>query len=364
MAEDKAWYESLLEADKVPDFLIRYGIRCQLAQKLRIESRAGVESQQSYLSDLLNRLKTGDIAINTCDANEQHYEVPTEFYQLVLGKRLKYSSGYWPAESTTFDESEEAMLRLYCERAGIEDGQSLMDLGCGWGSLSLYLAEKYPNSEILALSNSATQRAYIEQTAREKGFTRLRVETADINVFQTERRFDRILSVEMFEHMRNYEKLLSKVSDWLNPAGKLFVHIFTHQRFAYPFEADNKNNWMARYFFTGGMMPSQNLLLHFQNDLSLDQRWSVNGKHYQKTCEAWLARMDNHKTRIMQIFQETYGEKDSLKWWVYWRVFFMACAELFGYKGGSEWFVSHYLFSPHPQKVNQSPAFSAQANSN
>lgn len=350
MSAKTAWYEGLLSKNLVPDFLIRAGIRLQLANKLRIEKRGGIEDQQDYLSGLVRELRSGPVAVNTADANEQHYEVPTEFYRLVLGRHLKYSSGFWK-DGDTLDSSEARMLELYCERAKLQDGQVLMDLGCGWGSLSLYLAGKYPASSILAVSNSSTQRAWIEAEAARRGLQNLKVETCDINVFETAQRFDRILSVEMFEHMRNYERLLEKVSGWLKPDGYLFVHIFTHRNFAYPFQSDNPSNWMARYFFTGGMMPSEELLLYFQRDVRLLERWRVDGRHYQKTCEAWLSRMDANRERIMEIFRETYGADQALKWWVYWRIFFMACAELFGYHGGSEWSVTHYLFAPQSQNL-------------
>jgi cyclopropane-fatty-acyl-phospholipid synthase len=257
---------------------------------------------------------------------------------------LKYSSGYWKEKETNFADSEREMLRLYSERAKLRDGQKMLELGCGWGSLSLYLAETYPNSQIVAVSNSTTQKQFIDEQARTKGFKNLKIITCDINTFEIDEKFDRILSVEMFEHMRNYERLFEKIGGFLKDDGLLFVHIFANKKYAYPYESDNPNNWMARYFFTGGMMPSEDLFCHFQKNISLKQRWRVNGKHYQKTCEAWLAKMDLNEEKVMPLFKETYSEPEALKWWVYWRVFFMACAELFGYSDGNEWFVAHYLF--------------------
>lgn len=340
----KAWYEKYLEKNKIPDSWIRSAIRWQLKNKLKIESRDGEKSQQLYFKNLLQKLSQGPIAIHTSEANEQHYEVPTEFYKIVLGPRLKYSSGYWANERTTFEESEMMMLQLYSERAQLQDGQKMLELGCGWGSLSLYLAETYPQSEITGVSNSATQKAFIDAEIKKRNLKNLKIVTCDINELELQDSFDRILSIEMFEHMRNYKKLFQKAAKFLKENGLLFVHIFSHKKFAYPYESDNPNNWMARYFFTGGMMPSDELFFYFQEDVSLRKRWRVNGQHYHKTCEAWLGKMDLNQEKIMRIFEETYGHHDALKWWVYWRIFFMACSELFGYEKGNQWAVTHYLF--------------------
>lgn len=347
-----AWYEYFLEKNKVPDSVIRFAIRKQLKNKLKIESRDGDKSQRLYFQSLLTTLSQGPIAINTQDANQQHYEVPTEFYRMVLGPRLKYSSGYWPHQKTTFAESEIEMLKLYSKRAELQNGQKMLELGCGWGSLSLYLAETYPQSEIVGVSNSSTQKIFIESQIKEKGLKNLKIITCDINEFDLKEKFDRILSIEMFEHMRNYKKLFQKVADFLTDDGLLFVHVFSHKKFAYPYEADNPNNWMARYFFTGGMMPSEELFGYFQDDLHLLKRWRVNGQHYQKTCEAWLGKMDLNENKILPIFATTYGDSQALKWWVYWRIFFMACAELFGYEDGAQWAVTHYLFKKQMKSSN------------
>lgn len=341
----KAWYERYLEKNKIPDSLIRFAIGQQLKNKLKIENREGEKSQQLYFQNLLKALSQGPIAINTRDANEQHYEVPTEFYRLVLGPRLKYSSGYWPHEKATFEESEVEMLKLYSDRAQLQNGQKMLELGCGWGSLSLYLAETYSDSEIVGVSNSSTQKIFIETQIKERGLKNLKIITCDINEFDLDKKFDRVLSIEMFEHMRNYKKLFKKTADLLNDEGLLFVHVFSHKKFAYPYESDNPNNWMARYFFTGGMMPSEEIFCYFQEDMNLQKRWRVNGQHYQKTCEAWLGKMDLNEDQVMSIFKKTYGASNALKWWVYWRIFFMACAELFGYEKGNQWAVTHYLFS-------------------
>lgn len=339
------WYNSLLENDKVPDFLIRRGIRQLLAQRLRDERKANTELQQEHLMNLIEELKNSPIAVETKAANEQHYEVPTAFYKYCLGKHLKYSSGYWKEGVTDIDTSEKDMLKLTCERAELRDGQTVLELGCGWGSLSLFMAAKYPKSRFVVVSNSRTQKIYIDEQAKQRGIANLEVKTIDINNFEIEQSFDRVVSVEMFEHMRNYQKLMKKVSDALKPGGKLFVHIFTHKDYAYKFEVIDESDWMSKYFFTGGIMPSDHLLLYFNEHLSIEKHWHVSGLHYSKTSEAWLKNMDAHKKEIMPIFETTYGKNQALKWWVYWRIFYMACAELWGYNNGEEWMVSHYLFS-------------------
>lgn len=339
------WYNSLLEKNKIPDFLLRIGIRRLLQQRLDDENKGSVEAQQTHLMQLIGELKASPIAIHTQEANEQHYEVPTEFYQYCLGKHLKYSSGYWKTGVNDIDTSERDMLELTCERAGLRNGQRVLELGCGWGSLSLFMAAKFPESKFTVVSNSRTQKIFIDEQAKQRGILNLTVVTANINDFQPEGEFDRVVSVEMFEHMRNYEKLMALVAGCLKPGGQLFVHIFTHKEYSYKFEVIDETDWMSKYFFTGGIMPGDNLLLYFCDALRIQQHWRVSGTHYSKTSEAWLANMDRHKTEIMPLFEKTYGKDQALKWWVYWRIFFMACAELWGFNGGNEWMVSHYLFS-------------------
>ena len=339
------WYNKLLEQDRIPDFLIRMKIRSLLKLRLKEENKGGTEAQQAHLMKLIEELKASPIAIDTAAANEQHYEVPTQFYQYCLGKHLKYSSGYWKPGVTDINTSEADMLELTCRRAALQDGQDVLELGCGWGSLSLYMAEKYPKSSFTVVSNSQTQKIYIDEEARKRGLVNLRVLTININEFSIDQKFDRVVSVEMFEHMRNYQALMALVAGALKPGGRLFVHIFTHKTYTYKFEVKDETDWMSKYFFTGGIMPGDHLLLYFNELLNIEQHWHVSGMHYSKTSEAWLRNMDRHKKEIIPLFEQTYGKDQALKWWVYWRIFFMACAELWAYNRGEDWIVSHYLFS-------------------
>ena len=338
------WYNTLLEKDLVPDFLIRIGIRRICEQRLKEENIGDGERQHEKFMNFVSLLKQSPIAVETKAANEQHYEVPTRFFQLVLGKNLKYSSGYWRDGVNSLNQSEDDMLELTCERAELRNGQDILECGCGWGSLSLFMARKFPESKITGVSNSATQKLFIDEEARKRGISNLTIVTADMNIFQATGKFDRIVSVEMFEHMRNYESLLEKLSGFLRLEGKMFIHIFTHHYLSYLYEVKNDSDWMAKYFFSGGIMPSDHLLLYFADHFKIQKHWRVNGMHYSRTSEAWLSKMDQHKKEIMPLLERTYGKDQAVRWWVYWRLFFMACAELFGYNGGEEWMVSHYLF--------------------
>ncbi len=334
----------LMERGYIPDWLIRIGIRRLLAKRLRVEATGDDRAREAALVRLEAELRASPIALHTVAANEQHYELPAGFFQKVLGPRLKYSSCWWPDEVKDLETAEAAMLVLTCERAALGFDQDILELGCGWGSLTLWMAEFFPDSRIVAVSNSNSQREFIEARSRERGFDNVQVITTDMNDFSTDRRFDRVVSVEMFEHMRNYQELLGRIHRWLKPGGKLFVHIFTHRQLAYPFETAGDDNWMGRYFFTGGLMPSRDLLPRFQDDLKLEEQWHFNGRHYQRTLEAWLVNQDRRRNEILPVFQDTYGPEQADRWFQRWRVFFMACAELFGYRGGEEWGVSHYRF--------------------
>ena len=334
----------LAEKGLLPDAIIRLGIRRLCRQRLVDASNINETLMEQEHAAWIDVLKESPIALVPEKANEQHYEVPPRLFELVLGDRLKYSSGLWPEGVSSLDESEVAMLKLTIQRAGLVDGQDVLELCCGWGSLTLYMAECFPKSKITAVSNSNDQRQFIEARCEERNLKNVEIITADMNDFETSKLFDRVVSIEMFEHMRNYEKLLGRVNVWLKNKGKLFVHIFSHQKIAYPFEDNDDADWMAREFFSGGQMPSHRLLMSFPGQMKIEKDWRVSGTHYEKTSLAWLQKMDKNKAEVLELFKKTYGESDANSWFQRWRIFFMSCEVLFGFNRGSEWGVSHYLF--------------------
>ena len=336
-----AWVEKGL----VPDRVVRFGIRQLLKARLDELGHGDRAATAKLTRDFIAAMRGAELAPLADKANEQHYELPADFFGQVLGIHRKYSSGYWPAGAVTLDQAEAAALDLTCERAGLADGQEVLELGCGWGSLSLWMAARHPASRITALSNSQSQRAHIEAEARRLGLRNLRVITEDINTFDTRERFDRVVSVEMFEHLRNWPQAFANVARWLAPQGRFFMHVFTHQDAPYAFVARDASDWMSRYFLSGGMMPSDALAALCQDSLRLTGHWRWDGTHYQRTAEAWLDNMDRRQQALRPLFAATYGAEAGI-WWNRWRVFFMAVAELFGFAGGRQWGVSHYLFEP------------------
>ena len=335
--------DAVIDSGLAPDMVVRLGIRRLLARRLAEEQAADPTRRAAFLQELAQ----GPIAVRTDAANAQHYEVPAEFYVAALGPRLKYSSCFFDQGETDLGRAETRMLDLYVERGGIEDGQTILDLGCGWGSFSLYAAERFPRARILGVSNSAVQRRFIEARRDARGLKNLEIVTCDVNDFDPGRTFDRIVSIEMFEHLHNYDELFRRLNRWLSPAGRLFVHVFVHGRYAYPFAERNTADWMARHFFTGGLMPSEDLLPGFAagNGLDLEQHWRVPGTHYGKTAEAWLVNLDSRRKEVLEVFRKAYGPKEAGPRMERWRVFFMACAELWNYRAGQEWFVAHYRFA-------------------
>jgi cyclopropane-fatty-acyl-phospholipid synthase len=340
----------LTEQGIVPDVVLRRGIRFLLKQRLNEISANDTEKMNELQESFIAQMHNSPLALVPEKANEQHYEVPADFYLKSLGPNLKYSCAYWPEHVSTLAEAEGAGLKATCQHADIHDGQEILELGCGWGSLTLWMATHYPNSRITAVSNSNSQRKHIETHAKQHNLKNITVITCDMNEFSIdENRFDRVVSVEMFEHMRNWQELYTRISSWLKPGGLFFKHIFVHRTATYAFEDNGPSDWMSRYFFTGGMMPSDDLPLMFQEKLKFIRRWRWDGTHYEKTANAWLQRMDEHQAELLPLFSDIYGESDSKKWWHRWRLFFMACAELFGYENGQQWWVSHYLFQK-PEK--------------
>ncbi|MBB3261014.1 cyclopropane-fatty-acyl-phospholipid synthase [Paraburkholderia bannensis] len=338
---EESWPIRCCERGWLPDWLIRAGMRTLIRQRLADEHADDGELSANAFEALVATLRASPIALHTQDANAQHYEVPAAFFAAHLGAHLKYSCGYYPRGDETLDQAQEGMLALYAQRAGIEDGQRILDLGCGWGALSLWLAERFPRAQIVGLSNSHGQRAFILQRAAERGLSNLRIVTGDVASFDFPAetpRFDRVLSIEMFEHMKHYGLLLAKIAGWLADDGELFVHHFAHRLLAYHFVPRDGSDWMARHFFTGGTMPSANLLLRFQDDLCVTQQWWLDGRHYERTANHWLAALDDARDQVLPLLAANGDARQALQ---RWRMFYMAVAELFGYARGQEWGVAH-----------------------
>ena len=335
------WFNPLLARGLIPDWILRRGVRSQGKERLNMMNK--VDSTKEY-SKFINEASTGNIAVNTDDANNQHYEVDSEFFKYCLGKNLKYSCCFWDENTLDLDAAEDNMLEIYSQRAQITDGMSILDIGCGWGSLSLFLAQKYPKSEITGVSNSSSQKIFIDSVASERNISNLNIITRDINDFRTEEKYDRILSIEMFEHTKNTKKLMNLINDWLNPNGLFFMHVFAHKENPYYFDRDQKNAWMAKYFFTGGMMPNHNLFKDLKSNLEYQESWILSGEHYERTSNAWLDKMDQNKSKILSLFERSNSSSVAKRKFHFWRLFYIACAEIFGYDNGNEWVVSHHLF--------------------
>ncbi|MFK7959527.1 MAG: cyclopropane-fatty-acyl-phospholipid synthase family protein [Phycisphaerales bacterium] len=360
----------LAERGWVPDALLRRGIRSLCRDRLREEREGGSEAIAAREAAFLAAMAGDQVAPVPEKANDQHYEVPADFYATCLGPHRKYSSCWWPEGTTTLAEAEAAALAETCRRAGLDEpepngpgsGMDILELGCGWGSLTLWMGEHYPNARIRAVSNSASQRAHIMGEAERRGLGNIQVVTRDMNDFDAHRDVpgfagaDRIVSVEMFEHMRNWPELMRRAATWVRPDGSLFLHVFCHRTLVYPFQADGNDDWMGRYFFSGGIMPSADLATRFDRDFRVDEQWIWDGTHYGRTAEAWLEHLDRHRDQAMPILKRTYGA-DAKLWFQRWRMFFLACAELFNYDGGQEWMVVHWRLRPQsaPRPVADPP---------
>ena len=335
-----------VEQGLVPDGVVRLGIRRLLRERLDEVGADDAEAAAAIAQAFVDGLRAAPLALVPEKANEQHYEVPAAFFGKVLGPHRKYSSCLWPPGVDDLAGAEAAALAQTCERAGLADGQEILELGCGWGSLSLWMAERWPASRITALSNSRSQREYIEAQAAARGLRDLRVVTRDINAFEGDAgRYDRVVSVEMFEHLRNWPLAFARVARWLAPGGRFFMHVFAHRGAPYAFVERDASDWMSRHFFSGGMMPSDDLAATFQDDLRLLRRWRWDGRHYQKTAEAWLRNLDAARDELAPLMRATYGDEADV-WWQRWRLFFLSVSELFGHADGQQWFVGHYLFEP------------------
>ena len=332
------------ERGLMPDFLIRAGIRNLCRKRLQQCKTDDCEANAQLVEDYIRSVDQAPLAVLTEKANEQHYEVPAAFYHKVLGQNLKYSSCYFEDLVSDLTTAENKALELTCEHADLEDGQQILELGCGWGSLSLWMAKNFPKSKITSVSNSNSQREYIMGQAKERNLKNLKVITADVNSFESDQTYDRVVSVEMFEHVRNHRGLFQRIHSWLNPDGKLFTHVFCHRSTSYPFEVEGEDDWMSKHFFSGGTMPADELFLRISGSLELETRWRWSGIHYAKTSECWLENLDRNQSEVLELFKNEMNPEQAKRTFHRWRIFFLACAETFGFANGQEWWVSHYLF--------------------
>ena len=332
-----------VERAPLPDALTRLGVGL-LVSRARRQLEAEAPGGDAVFA---RGMTEHPIAENTDAANQQHYELPAAFFRLVLGPNLKYSSCLYDDGAPTLAAAEDRALAETCAHAALQDGQSVLELGCGWGSLSLWMAKRYPASTITSVSNSASQRLAIEAMARERGLANLTVITADMNDFATNQRFDRVVSVEMFEHMANWRGLLERVAGWLKPEGRVFLHVFAHKSRPYRFDVADKADWIAQHFFTGGIMPSHGLIRQFPDLLTVEDEWRWSGEHYRRTALDWLANFDRNGAEIDRLMRGVYGPDAGL-WKRRWRLFFLATAGLFGDSGGAVWGVSHYRLKAAP----------------
>jgi cyclopropane-fatty-acyl-phospholipid synthase len=331
---------TLAERAPLPDGLTLSAIDFFCGQTKRLLAKSSPLDEHSFAREM----DAYPIAVNTDDANRQHYEIPDAFFGLVLGPQRKYSCCFYPSAATTLAEAETYALTDTCDHAGLRDGQAILELGCGWGSLSLFMAARYPNARIVSVSNSQSQRAYITGEAARRGLKNLTVITADMNDFAIDRQFDRIVSVEMFEHMSNWHALLARARGWLKPDGRLFLHVFTHKTRSYRFQND-ADDWIGKYFFTGGIMPAHDLVHRFPDLFAVEAEWRWSGENYRRTAMDWLANFDARQDEIMPILRQVYGREAGV-WRKRWRLFFMATAGLWGHDGGNEWGVGHYRLTP------------------
>ena len=333
----------LTELGIIPESVLRIAIKKIIQERLS-EIPSDIEERESKKTDFIEELRRSPIALSAQQANEQHYEVPPSFFSEIMGFYLKYSCGWFEENTTSLDAAEENMLKLYVDRLDIRNNQRILDLGCGWGSFTLYAAEKFPNSDFVAVSNSNDQIGFINNTAKARSLRNVQAIKQDMNDLSLAGSFDRMISIEMFEHMRNYGALLKKLVDHLLSDGKMFVHIFTHRNYPYPYEERGPSDWMSKYFFTSGLMPSHDIFSHFEDDFVVERKWKINGLHYAKTCNLWLQNHYRKKKNIIDIFSKHYP--NPRQWFIRWQLFFLACEELFACNEGNEWFVSHYLLTP------------------